>query len=229
MINRTLFAAAKAHSHYAISGVLWEAVGKKLSLVATDGHRLAMAKGSLKKAVAKDVTAIVPAKLMGLVLRLTGDAEEMVEVKILENQILLRTARSVLVGSLVQGNFPKYGDVIPKECNRKATVSTAAFEHTIRKAALLANEEARGVKCAFQSDRVTLTSRAPEAGEAEATCALKLEGDAIDIGFNPNFLVEALRVAGTEEIAFEMNSPNKPAVLKAGTDFLYVLMPVDLG
>jgi DNA polymerase-3 subunit beta len=229
MISRTLFAAAKAHSHYAISGVLWEASGRKLSLVATDGHRLAQAKGSLKKASAKDVLAIVPAKLMGLILRLTADAEEMLEVKVLENQILLRTARSVLVGSLVQGNFPKYSDVIPKECSRKATIAAASFEHTVRQAALLANEESRGVKLAFQSDRVTLTSRAPEAGEAEATCAVQLEGEPIEIGFNPNFLVEALRVAGAEEVTFEMNAPNKPAVLKAGSDFLYVLMPVDLG
>jgi DNA polymerase III subunit beta len=229
MINRTLFAAAKAHSHYAISGVLWEATGKKLTLVATDGHRLAQAKGSLKKAVAKDIQAIVPAKLMGLILRLVSDADEMLDVKVLENQILLRTARSVLVGSLVQGNFPKYGDVIPKEANRKATIQTASFEHCIRKAALLANEESRGVKLAFQSDRVTLTSRAPEAGEAEATCVVKLEGEAVEIGFNPNFLIDALRVAGAEEITFEMNAPNTPAVLKAGNDFLYVLMPVDLG
>jgi DNA polymerase-3 subunit beta len=229
MINRTLFAAAKAHSHYAISGVLWEATGKKLTLVATDGHRLAQAKGSLKKAVAKDVQAIVPAKLMGLILRLVGDAEEMLDVKVLENQILLRTARSVLVGSLVQGNFPKYGDVIPKEANRKATIQTAPFEHCIRKAALLANEESRGVKLAFAGDRVTLTSRAPEAGEAEATCVVKLEGEAVEIGFNPTFLLDALRVAGAEEITFEMNAANKPAVLKAGNDFLYVLMPVDLG
>ena len=229
MINRTLFAAAKTHSHYAISGVLWETVGKKLSLVATDGHRLAQAKGSLKKAAAKDTKAIVPAKLMSLILRLTGEAEEALEVKVLENQILLRTARSVLVGSLVQGNFPNYGDVIPKECTRKGKLQTAGFDHCIRKAALLAGDEARGVKLAFSADRVTLTSRAPEAGEAEATCAVELDGEGIEIGFNPTFLLEALRVAGAEEILFEMNAPNKPAVLKAGNDFLYVLMPVDLG
>jgi DNA polymerase III subunit beta len=229
MINRTLFAAAKAHSHYAISGVLWEASGKKLSLVATDGHRLAQTKGTLKKASAKDVLAIVPAKLMGLILRLATDAEEMLDVKILENQILLRTARSVLVGSLVQGNVPKYGDVIPKEANRKATIQTAPFEHCIRKAALLANEESRGVKLSFAGEAVTLTSRAPEAGEAEATCPIKLDGEAIEIGFNPAFMLDALRVAGAEEVTFEMNASNTPAVLKAGNDCLSVLMPVDLG
>lgn len=229
MINRTLFATAKAHSHYAISGVLWEASGKKLQMVATDGHRLAQAKGALAKSASKDVTAIVPAKLMGLIQKIAGGGEEMVDVKVQENQILIRTARAVLVSSLVQGNFPKYSDVIPRESSRKATINSPQFEHRIRQAALLTNEESKGVRLSFAKDMLTLTSRAPESGEAEVTCPVTLEGDALDIAFNPAFLVDALRVAGTETISFEMNASNKPAVIKAGTDFLYVIMPVDLG
>jgi DNA polymerase-3 subunit beta len=229
MIGKTLFATAKAHSHYAISGVLWEAGGKKLQLVATDGHRLAQARGTLGKAAAREVTAIVPGKLMALIPRVVVGAEEMLEVKIEENQILIRTARAVLVSALVQGNFPKYGDVIPRECTRKAKIKTAAFEHRIRQAALLTNEESRGIRLSFTADKVTLTSRAPEAGEAEVTCPITYEGEGLDIAFNPVFLVDALRVVGTEEVLLEMTASNKPAVLKAGSDFLYVLMPVDLG
>ncbi|HOD80200.1 MAG: DNA polymerase III subunit beta [Planctomycetes bacterium ADurb.Bin126] len=229
MIGKTLFATAKAHSHYAISGVLWEASGKKLQLVATDGHRLAMAKGSLPKAAGRDVRAIVPAKLMSLIQRVCGSAEETLDVKIEENQVLVRTSRAVLVSSLVQGNFPKYGDVIPKEANRKAAIDTGRFEHRIRQAALLTNEESRGVRLSFQGDQVTLSSRAPEAGEAEVTCPITLEGEPVDIAFNPVFLLDALRVAGTDQISFEMNAGNKPAMIRAGNDFVYVLMPVDLG
>jgi DNA polymerase-3 subunit beta len=229
MIGKTLFATAKAHSHYAISGVLWEASGKKLQLVATDGHRLAQAKGTLAKPAARDVTAIVPAKLMSLIQRVAGDGEEMLEVKILENQILVRTARAVLVSSLVQGNFPKYSDVIPRECTRKATISSPQFEHRIRQAALLTNEESKGVRLSFGTDTLTLTSRAPESGEAEVTCPITFEGEPMDIAFNPTFLVDALRVAGAKDISFEMNASNKPAVIKAGNEFLYVIMPVDLG
>ena len=228
MIGKTLFATAKAHSHYAISGVLWEASGKKLQLVATDGHRLAQVKGSLTKAAAKDLSAIVPAKMMGLIQRVAGGADEMLDVKILENQIMIRTPRAVLVSSLVQGNFPRYGDVIPKECNRKATVATALFEHRIRQAALLTNDESRGVRLSFKKDQVTLTSRAPETGEAEVSCPISLDGEAVEIAFNPAFLIDALHVAETDQVVLEMNAHNKPAVVKAGNDFLYVLMPVDL-
>jgi len=229
MIGRTLFATAKAHSHYAISGVLWEASGKKLQLVATDGHRLAQAKGGLAKSAGRDVSAIVPAKLMGLIQRVAGDGEEMLEVKIEENQILIRTARAVLTSALVQGNFPKYADVIPRECTRKAKINATAFQHRIRQAALLTNEESRGIRLSFAADKVTLSSRAPEAGEAEVTCPATYEGEGMEIAFNPTFLVDALRVIEGEEISLEMNAPNKPAVIKAGGDFLYVLMPVDLG
>jgi len=229
MIAKTLFATARAHSHYAMSGVLVEASGKKLQLVATDGHRLAQAKGTLAKAAAKETSSIVPTKLMGLIQRLAGDGEETFDVKIQENQVLVRTARAVLVSTLVQGNFPNYSDVIPGQCAHKAVINTAQFEHRIRQAALLTSEQSNGIKLSFQGEAVTLTSRSPETGEAEVTCPINYSGEPVEIGFNPTFLTDALRVTEAEEINFEMNAPNKPAVIKAGSDFLYVLMPVDLG
>ena len=229
LIERTLFAAARAHSHYAISGVLWEAKGKKLQLVATDGHRLALAKTSLPKAATAEVSAIVPGKLMGLLQRAVGGSEETLAVKITESQILVKTARAVLLSSLVQGNFPKYSDVIPRDNSRKVVLNTSEFLHRIRQAALLTNEESKGVRLAFEADKLTLTSRAPETGEAEVTLPAQLTGENLDIGFNPAFLADALKVIETEEVAVELISANKPAVIKAGPDFLYVLMPVDLG
>ncbi len=226
MIGRTLFAAAKAHSHYAMSGVLWEAKGKKLQLVATDGHRLAQAKGTLAKSAAREVTAIVPAKLMSLVQRVTG-GDEVLSVKIEENQILVRSARAVLISQLVQGNFPKYADVIPQQCSRKAAVKLSDFEHGVRMAALLTNEDSRGVKMSFGEKKITLSSRAAEMGEAEITIPCRLEGDPIDIAFNPAFLTDALKMMDTDEIGVEMNASLKPAIVRAGSDFLYVVMPVE--
>jgi DNA polymerase-3 subunit beta len=228
MIGKTLFAVAKAHSHYAMSGVLLEASAKKFQLVATDGHRLAQAKGSLAKTAKRDVTAIVPAKLMTLIQRVVA-GEEVLSVKVEENQILVRTARVVLISSLVQGNFPKYSDVIPQQAGRRATIKTADFEHAVRLAALLTNEESRGVRLSFKEKQMTLSSRAPEAGEAEVTCPISLDGEGLDMAFNPAFLIDALRVVGTDEIVFEMNASLKPAVIRAGSDFLYVVMPVELG
>lgn len=227
MINKTLFAAAKAHSHYAMSGVLWEASGKRLQLVATDGHRLSQTRGALAKSAAREVAAIAPAKLMGLVPRIAG-ADETLAVKVEESQMLLRTAKVVLSSSLVQGNFPKYADVIPQQCSRKAAVKAAELEHAVRLAALLTNEESHGVRLSFQSDHVRLSSHSADAGEAEVTCVVRLEGEPLDIGFNPTFLIDALRVVEADEVSFEMNTPTKPAVIRSGGEFLYVVMPVEL-
>lgn len=227
MISKTLFATAKAHSHYAISGVLWEATGKNLKLVATDGHRLAQALGMLESG-ASSATAIVPAKFMGLILRVCSP-EDMLDVKIEGNQIMVKSATATLMSTLVQGNFPKYSDVIPQNCDRHADINTGEFQHRVRQAALLTNDESRGVKLSFQPDSLVMSSRAPEAGEAEVQCPIVLNGNPTDIGFNPQFLLDALKVVDTDMLRFEMSAPNKPAMIKAGPDFLYVLMPVDLG
>lgn len=230
MIGKTLFATAKTHSHYAMAGVLCEAKGKKLSLVATDGHRLAKTGGQLNATAANDVAAIVPTKLMNLIQRVAGDGEdgEIMDIRVQENQIVVRTPRATLVSALVQGNFPPYSNVIPDSANRKATLNAGQFEHRIRQAALLTDEQTRSVKLSFAGSEVVLSARTPEAGEAEATCPIALEGDPLDIGFTPAFLIDALRVIDAEEVTFEMNGSDKPAVLRAGNDFLYVLMPVDL-
>jgi DNA polymerase-3 subunit beta len=229
MITRTLFATAKEHSRYAISGVLWEVADKKLQLVATDGRRLALCKGALASAASRSASAIVPTKLMSLIQRVAGGTEQALATRIGETQILVRSANAVLVGNLAQGNFPKYGDVIPRECNRKATLNTGMFLHRIRQAALLTNEESKGVRLSFNGDTLTLTSRAPETGEAEITLAVEYEGEPIEIGFNPAYLVDALKVISNETVNFEFTAPNRPGLLRSGTDFLYVLMPVDLG
>ena len=110
-----------------------------------------------------------------------------------------------------------------------AAVNTSQFEHRVRQAALLTNEESKGIRLTFKGQELTLASRAPESGEAEVTCPIQYDGDEVSIGFNPGFLVDALKVIDAEEIHLGMNASNKPAVLKAGNDFLYVLMPVDLG
>ncbi len=229
LIDKTLFAAAKTHSHYAICGVLWEAAAKKLQLVATDGHRLAIAKAGLTKPATRDVSAIVPNKLMSLLQRATGGTEDTLAVKVTETQILIRSARAVLISSLVQGHFPRYSDVVPKDCVRKAIINALDFGHRIRQAALLTTEESKGVRLAFAPEQLTLTSRSPETGEAEAMMPIKFTGEPLEIAFNPAFLTDALKVSETDEITMEFTAGNnKPALMKLGQEFTYVVMPVDL-
>jgi DNA polymerase-3 subunit beta len=145
-----------------------------------------------------------------------------------ENQVIVHTPSATLTSSLVEGQFPPYEDVIPKDADKKMSAATADFLSAIRRAALLTTEESKGVRLAFNKKGLVLSSQAPGAGEATITFPCKYEGADLEIGFNPSFLVEALRVVNTDEIGFEMSAGNRPGLIRAGANFQYVIMPVNL-
>jgi DNA polymerase-3 subunit beta len=231
LIGQTLFAAARESTRYAFNGVLMSAKAKKISLVSTDGRRLAMAKGDLApgdKLDKEGKKAIVPAKALQLIEKLINDPAALVGVQIRENQIIFHTDSATLTSNLIEGQFPPYEDVIPKDADKKMSAATADFLSAIRRSALLTTEESKGVRLAFNKKGLVLTSRSPEAGEATINFPCKFEGADIEIGFNPQFVADALRVVDTDEISIEMTAPNRPGLLKAGANFLYVIMPVNL-
>jgi len=228
LVERTLYAAARESTRYAINGVLWQRKGKKLSLVATDGRRLAKADAKIEAAKAEDSQAIVPAKSVNLIGRVFHDPKQTVGVNIEPNQIVLATEQVTLASVLVEGHFPQYEDVIPRQTDSKVELDTSELLSAVRRAALLTNEESKGVRLSFKKGELTLASRAPEQGEATITMPVPYEGDPVDIGFNPTFLSDALRAVGADKIALEFTDPNKPGLLRAGSDFLYVVMPVSL-
>ncbi|MDG1360647.1 MAG: DNA polymerase III subunit beta [Phycisphaerales bacterium] len=234
LIGRTVFATAVENSRYAINGVLIERTGRNLRLVATDGRRLAVARGECVTSAEEDLTSIVPTKALNVLNRLMNDPDEPVRVRRDRNQILFQVgsgpAAPVLSSNLVEGSFPPFEDVIPKDQDKKVNFKTVELASAVRRAALLTNEESKGVRLAFAEDGLTLSSRAPEMGEAE----IKVEseayaGDPIEIGFNPSYLTEGLKHADSETILIELKAPNKPGVIKVGGDFTYVVMPVNLG
>jgi len=201
-----------------------------MTMVATDGRRLAMAKGTCTEAKGEAGGCIVPTKALNLLMRLLDDPSEDVRVKIADSQAFFATDRATLTTNLVEGSFPPYKDVIPKEHDRKATFKTDVLASGVRRAALLTNEESKGVKFAFSADGLNLSSRAPEMGEAEVSVPSEaFNGETIEIGFNPQFVTDVLKVADAEEVNIELKASNKPGTIKVGTDFLYVVMPVSLG
>jgi len=228
MIERTVFSVAKENTRYAISGLLWEKTDKQLALVGTDGRRLAWSCASADKLVGEPKQQIVPAKTVGVLGRILAHVEGPVAVQITDNQILVRGGPYVLSSSLLEGHFPQYRDVLPKDNDKKVELNTAEFLSGVKRAALLTNEQSKGVRLAFDKGKLTLSSRAPEQGEATIGLAVDYAGEPIEIGFNPAFLGDALRVAGAPVVTLELKDPNRPGVLRAGEDFFYVVMPVSL-
>lgn len=231
LINQTLFAAAKESTRYAFNGVLLSVKGKKLDLVSTDGRRLAQARGDLSSSAhtpKQSATAIIPSKALQLVEKLIDNPDDQVDFQVRENQVIVHTDNATLTTSLVEGQFPPYEDVIPRDTDKKMTANTADFLSAVRRASLLTTEESKGVRMQFGKRGLILSSRSPDAGEATVNFPCKYEGADVEIGFNPAFLVDALKVVDTDEITFELTATARPGLLRGGPDFLYVIMPVNL-
>ena len=243
LAERTLFATARENSRYAINGVFMKRDGKKLEMVATDGRRLALCRGSVPAAAKDDKggSCIIPAKALNLLKDLARDPEENVHLLMSDSQILFSFGgsaeddklppRATLASNLVEGTFPPYEDVIPKDNDKRVTFDRDLIKSAVGRAALLTNEESRAVKMKFSAGekRLELTSRAAEMGEADIKVDVtKYEGEDIEIGFNPLFLVDALKVITETEVILELKAPNRPGLVKAGSEFLYVVMPLNL-
>ena len=237
LIARTLFATAREHSRYAINGVLFKRDGKKLEMVATDGRRLALARAQLKEA-GEASSCIIPTKALTLLNKLLDTPDESIEAAFTDHQAIFSigggaggVGRATLATNLVEGVFPPYEDVIPKAQDKKVTFARAVLYSGVRRAALLTNEESRGVRLQFTGadKQLELTSRAPEMGEANVRLDVAgYQGDDIEIGFNPGFIIDALKVIQDPEVTMELKAANRPGLIKSGPDFTYVVMPVNL-
>jgi DNA polymerase-3 subunit beta len=234
MINLTIYAAARETSRYAINGVLWEKRGKRLFLVATDGRRLARAGGSVVESTSGDFEAIVPAKALSVFERVFAPAKEQgdwtVDIKILPNQVLIRNGQRTLASVLVEGTFPKYEDVIPKDNEKVAKVDRATLHGAIRRAALLTTDEARAVRLAFDAGQLTIRAQSAEQGEARVEIPVEYDADAVEIGFNPLFVNDALKVFNADTVHVELHEHFRPGIIcgEDKNEFLYVVMPVSL-
>ena len=230
-IEQCLFSAARESTRYALNGVLWEIKGKKLLLVATDGRRLARSKVDIASKTGGDFPSkgvIVPAKTMALLERVGGDEKETVGVRLAGNQVLLRCGGAVISSNLVEGNFPQYEDIIPTGYEKRLKLDTQATLSAVRRAALLTNEDSRGVKLSISKNSLVFSSRAPEMGDAQIEMAVDYKGDEMEVAFNPQFLTDVLRVMKSADFELELGQPDRPGLFKSGANFLYVVMPINL-
>ncbi|MDP7008113.1 MAG: DNA polymerase III subunit beta [Phycisphaerales bacterium] len=232
LMEKTVFAAASDHSRYAINGVLIDRTGNTLRLVATNGHRLALCVGTCDGDT-ENQQCIVPTKAMVLLRRLLQD-DGVVSVKIDNGRVIFHVdgganSTSTLSSNLVEGTFPPFEDVIPKDLDQKVTIGTDVLTRAVRRAHLMTNEESRGVRLVFDGDKLTITSRAPETGEAEVEVPTSgFSGEKLEIGFNPVYIIDALKVISEDEILMELKQSSKPGLIKSGNNFTYVVMPVNL-
>jgi DNA polymerase-3 subunit beta len=229
MIRRTVFATAREAGRYALHGVLFRIEGSTLELVATDGRRLARATGKLERKAQRDLKVIVGPKGLSLLDRVMGGEPGDVAIALEERQVMFRVGGALVISRLIDGTFPAYEDVIPKPSKKSFALPASELADALRKASLLASRDAMSVEFDIEASLLTIRSRSPEVGEARVEVPIDYDGGQERLGFNPAFLVDALKVLATDEpIRFEFSTAKAPGKLTDGHDYVYVVMPIAL-
>lgn len=232
MVRKTSFAVSTEMVRYALTGLLMEITAGKtgdVRMVASDGKRLAYIR---KKRTGKETGSgkgtriLVPPKALRLVEQLLTDDDESVAIQVEETQVKMMTLRGMVFSRLIEGNFPDYEAVIPKDVERKISLDMPKFLVAVRKAALMTSEKARAVKLSFSKGKLTLLTRTQDIGEAKIEAGIDYAGDDLDVVFNPDFLIDFAKVAGEGSVEFSIKDSSSAGAFRIGKDYAYVVMPL---
>jgi DNA polymerase-3 subunit beta len=239
LIRKTLFAAGDNDARYILNGLLVTLVvtDKKtaLRLVGTDGHRLAVAEQEVGKAgskgVPQEIKAIIPKKAAQEMRRLLeegGDGEPLIGFT--KNLMIFRKSGLLLTSRLMEGNYPNYQQVIPKEGGKKISLNRVEFESSLRRVSVLSKDKASAVKVSFASGKIILFSSSPDYGEATEELPARYEGEALNTGFNARYLLDVCSVMDGETISLQMETSLSPCLIQEpeSPGFKCVVMPIKI-
>jgi DNA polymerase III subunit beta len=238
LIQKTLFAVGENDTRYILNGVLLElrpAGGSRfnLRLVGTDGHRLAMIEREFEseqpgEALKGEISAIVPKKTLLEIKKLGEEEEEEPEMGFTKNQLLFRQGRLLLLSRLMEGTYPNYQQVIPKDNEKHIRVEKKPIEGALRRVSLLSREKTNAVKMQIEAGTICLSSNNPEIGEAREDLPIAYKGDGLSTGFNARYLLDVLGATRGDEVQFEFKDALSPCLIREpeDKDYLCVVMPM---
>lgn len=224
-LKKTSYAISSDETRYVLNGIYTSFREGKLTLVATDGRRLAMVEHDLEFPANQEVDVIVPTKAVQELLRLLGDQGEVL-VKLSDSQISFAIGEHLLISKMIEGNYPNYRQVIPGEANVRVELPREAMLETVRRVSLLSSDKSTSVKLVFDSNQVEVSANSPDVGEARETMAVPYDGDPIQIAFNPEFLKAPLQNLEEDTIYLDLIDEMSPGVVRIDGTFLYVIMPM---
>jgi DNA polymerase-3 subunit beta len=231
LINQVHFAMAVHDIRYYLNGILFVAEGKNLTLVATDGHRLALAQATLETDIPKQ-EVILPRKTVLELQRLLKDdktgEEGVIEMRFASNQARFSFSGMEFVTKLVEGKFPDYNRVIPKNHKNSVVLGRAPLLASLQRAAILTSEKFKGVRVNIEPGSLRIASSNAEQEEAKEELEIDYAGDSIDIGFNVTYLMDALSNISAEMIKLELQDTNSSVLITVPEQpgFKYVVMPM---
>jgi DNA polymerase-3 subunit beta len=232
LITHTSFAVSTEESRPILNGVLWELRPDRMRMVATNGHRLAKLEipGNSEKGGSEDL--IVPPKALEHVRRLFPVDEEL-EVARGDNHIGFRSPFTSVFARLIEGPYPNYDQVIPRDNDRSAVADKIALASALRRMSVVASEQTHRIRLSFNTGLLKFSVQTPDLGEAQDEMPIKYTGDQLDIGFNGAYLLEILKNIPTDEIRLTFKAPERAATIEpegwdSGATYICLLMPLRL-
>ena len=213
LIAHTSFAVSTEESRPILNGVLWELKPEAMRMVATNGHRLAKMEVPIKSSGAPAADLIVPPKALEQVRRLFP-ADEELEIARGDNHLGFRSPFTSVFTRLIEGPYPNYDQVIPKDNDRVAIADRAALTAALRRTAIVASDQTHRIRLAFNTAMLKLSVQTADVGEAQDEIPIRYNGDPLEIGFNANYLLEILRYIPTEEVKLTFKAPERAATLE---------------
>ena len=230
MLRKTSFAISTDETRYVLNGIFFSLKEHKLTLVATDGRRLALVDEEVDIPADSQGEFIVPTKAINELNRLLQATGEL-ELKFTDNQAAFhlkdeKGGGALVISKLVDGNYPNYRQVIPGECKERVALGREELLHALRRAEIMTSEKSNSVKLAFSKNNLAITANTPEIGEARESVAINYKGKEMAIAFNPGYLMDPLKALVTDEVFLELIDELSPGVVKINGPFLYVIMPM---
>jgi DNA polymerase-3 subunit beta len=224
-LRKTSYAISTDETRYVLNGVLCTFTDNKLTIVATDGRRLALVDIEMEFPKSQEVEIVIPTKAVNELQRLLGDSGD-VRMSVGQNQVSFEIGDDYLVSKLVDGTYPNYRQVIPGEARERIAMEREPFLNAVHRVSLLASEKSNSVKLIFTKNTVDITANTPDVGEARESLAIPYKGREISIAFNPMYLMDPLRNLPEDQVFLDLIDEVSPGVIKIQTPFLYVLMPM---
>lgn len=232
IISHTAFAVSTEESRPILNGVLWELRTDKMAMVATNGHRLAKMEIPIESKVSSSHDLIIPPKALEQVRRLFP-AEEELEIARGENHIGFRSPFTSVFTRLIEGPYPNYELVIPRDNDRVAVADKAALTSALKRMSVVASDQTHRIRLSFNSGMLKFSVQTPDLGEAQDELPIRYTGDQLDIGFNASYLLEILRYIPTDEVKLTFKAPERAATLEPegwsdSAAYLCLVMPLRL-
>ena len=224
MLRKTAYAAAQDDTRKTLRGVLMSFKDSKLTMVATDGRRLALVEEEVEFPANCELDIVLPSKAVQELLRsVNGEGE----AKIVANhsKICVELGNTVIYSKLIDDVYPNYNQVIPRECSQEIIIDRKLLLDAIDRASIMTIDELNSTKLIFESNKLIVTSAA-DIGEAQDVVPIKYSGDTIEILFNHGYVMDPLKAIDDDEIVFKINNGHSPAVITCSIPFIYVLMPL---